>query len=209
MKNSLWVLCVFLFCGNAFALPQDWPCFGIEVEPSEIINNSEDYFEYIYKGEEKGYSLSVNLSGYRDVPSSFANCGNSGCVGIITEMATNRTESLRFFCEKYNDDYTKVTCNIVFGEEVIFDNMKNGNYEVQYCSDNKKKIMRFNLSDCKKCHCTMYWYDENDKDKVYQNEMACKKEGNKAHCFTYYGYEVWQNFQNEDDDFKNCVDLGF
>ena len=101
------MVCV-IFCGRAYALPQDWPCFGIEVEKYKTVSNADGIFEYAYKGEKNGYVLDINLSVFSDFPTSFANCGNSGCFGKITKTTTDRTEYLRFFFEEYNDDYTKV-----------------------------------------------------------------------------------------------------
>ena len=209
MKNSLFMLLFIISCGKAYALPQDWPCFGIEVKKYKTVSNVDGVFEYAYKGEKDGYVLNINLSGFSDFPTSFANCGNSGCFGKITETTTGRTEHLRFFCEEYNDDYTKVTCYAGLGEEIIFDEENNNNYVVHYCSDNLQKTLRFNVNDCNKCHCTMYWYDGNKKNESGNYGIACRKDGNKAQCFTYYGYEAWRDFKNKDDDFQNCVGLGF
>ncbi len=33
-----------LSCGKAYALPQDWPCFTLEVEKYETISDSGDVF---------------------------------------------------------------------------------------------------------------------------------------------------------------------
>ena len=209
MKNNLFILLCVVFCGRAYALPQDWPCFGIEVEKYKTVSDADGLFEYAYKGEKDGYVLNINLSGFSDFPTSFADCGNSGCFGKITETVTGRTEHLRFFCEEYNDDYTKVTCYAGLGEEIIFDKEDDSNYVVHYCSDNTQKTLRFNINNCDKCYCKMYWYDGNIKDTTGNYGMACKKEENKAHCFTYYGYETWRNFQNNVDDFQNCIGLNF
>ena len=209
MKNSLFILLFAIFCGKAYALSQDWPCFGIEVEKYKTISDVNGIFEYAYKGEKDGYVLNINLSGFSNFPTSFADCGNSGCFGTITENATGRTENLSFFCEEYNDDYTKVTCYAGLGEEVVFDKENNNSYAVHYCSDDAQKILRFNIEDCNKCYCTMYWYDGNKRRTPGNYGMACKKQGSKAHCFTYYGYEAWRDFKNKVDDFKNCVGLDF
>ena len=209
MKNSLFIFSLILSCGTAYALPQDWPCFGIEVERYKVIKDTEDNYEYSYKGEKNGYFLDIDLSGYHSLPSSFADCGNYGCFGTITEKATGRTESLRFFCEEYNDDYTKVTCYAGFGEEAVFHNIGNGNYILNYCLNDKQKTLRFNLSDCDKCHCIMHWYNGEVKNRTGEYSMACKKEDHQAHCFSYYAYEAWKEFHNNEDDYKNCVGLDF
>ena len=209
MKIKFLFLLIVFSCGTAYALPQDWPCFGIEVEKYKVIKAMDDNYKYSYKGEKNGYFLDIDLSGYYSFPTSFADCGTAGCFGTITEKSTGRRESLKFFCEDYNDDYTKVVCHVGFGEEVIFDGTENGNYVVHYCSDDKQKTLHLNLSDCNKCHCTMYWYDGTIKNTTGEYNMACKKEKNRIHCFTYSGYETWRGFQNKDDDFKNCVNLEF
>ena len=54
----------------------------------------------------------------------------------------------------------------------------------------------------------MSWYNGEIKNTIGEYSMACKKEGNNARCFTYYGYEAWRDFKNKDDDFQNCVGLG-
>ena len=206
MKNKIiLILFIVLSCGRVYALPQDWPCFALKVEKYETISDNNGVFEYAYKGDTKGYSLNINLSGSSKFPTSFANCGNTGCVGTITEKNTGRKEDLNFFC----DGYTKVTCYVGLGEDAVFHSTGNGNYVVNYCLDDKQKTLRFNLKDCDECHCKMYWYDGEVKKAIGEYSMACKKEENKARCFTYYGYESWRHFQNEDNDFENCVKLGF
>ena len=97
MKIKFLFLLLVFSCGNAYALPQDWPCFGLQVEKYDVINNNDGIFEYAYRGETQGYNLNINLQGFSEFPTSFANCGNSGCWGTISEKATGRTESLRFF----------------------------------------------------------------------------------------------------------------
>ena len=208
MKNSLFFLLLILSCGNAFALPQDWPCFGLNIKKYKTISKKDGVFEYSYNGETKGYNLNINLSGISEIPTSFADCGNSGCLGTISNKATGKTENLRFFCEENNNDYKEATCYINFGDEAIFSNGDNGNYILSYCSDNKQKSLRFNVKDCNKCHCKMYWYNGDTRNTSGEYNMACKKEGNKLHCFTYHGYELWRNFQNKYEDFQNCVKLG-
>ena len=39
--------------------------------------------------------------------------------------------------------------------------------------------------------------------------MGCDFRDNVAHCFSYAGYEEWRNFENNENDFKNCVKLKF
>ena len=60
MKNNLFILVCVIFCGRAYALPQDWPCFGIEVEKYKTVSDVDGLFEYAYKGEKDGYVLNIN-----------------------------------------------------------------------------------------------------------------------------------------------------
>ena len=60
----------------------------------------------------------------------------------MSENKTGKSENLRFFCENYSDDYSKVKCSIAKGDEFIF-NKINGTYQANYCSDDKTKILIF------------------------------------------------------------------
>lgn len=201
------LLTAFLFLRDAVALPQDWPCDYIEVFKTDVIRDNKKDFEYHYQGETDKYFLSINLMGSHPFPNSFANCGNDGCWGKITEKATQKTENLRFFCEEFDEDYSKAKCAVSFGDEAVFDEEMKGHYVVHYCSDNPDKTLQFNLSDCEKCHCTMDWYEGQDKTEIGQWNMACNKEQNGMHCFSFDGYLEWMDYQKEFDDFKNCVGL--
>jgi len=207
MKISYVIFFVGLSCDRADALSQDWPCEEFYVYKTGVINDSDNEFEYSYKGETSKYIIDINLLGSHLFPNLFANCGTSGCLGTITEKSTTKSDSLRFFCEEYNEDYTKAKCHISFGDEAIFAKESKNSYSVHYCADNPKKILRFNVSDCEKCHCLAYWYDEDSKNMLGSILMACKIEKTKAHCFTYSGYEQWQNFNNNAEDYENCVGL--
>lgn len=193
--------------GEVFALPQDWPCFEIEVNKVEVIRDSEDDFEYVYHGERENYTVDINLMGEHQIPNSFANCGTAGCGGIITDKTTRKSEELNFFCEEYTADYTKVTCGIGKGDEFIFDKISDKEYEVHYCSDDKTKTLKFNQTDCQECHCVMNWYDNGNIDTGGQLTMGCSFENQQAHCFTYSGYEKWRNFVTSTNDFTNCLGL--
>lgn len=196
-----------LSCGKAVALPQDWPCFGVEVNKVGIIQDSEDKFEYVYHGEAENYVVDINLMGNHPIPNLFANCGTAGCGGKIMDKTTGRTEEINFFCEEYVKDYTKVRCGIGKGDEFIFDKISNGEYEVHYCSDDRTKTLKFNRTDCQGCHCVMKWYDNGKENLDGQLTMGCLFEKHQAHCFTYNGYEKWRNFETDDNDFMNCVGL--
>ena len=98
----------------------------------------------------------------------------------------------------------KVQCSIVKGEEFIF-NQINGTYQANYCLDDKTKILIFDKNKCNDCHCVIY--GKNDTQVLLK--MGCDFGDNIAHCFSYSGYEEWRNFENKEDDFKNCVKLKF
>lgn len=194
-------------CGKAFALPQDWPCFGIEVNKVAVIRDSENDFEYMYHGEKQNYVVDINLIGEHQIPNSFANCGTAGCGGVITDKTTGKSEELNFFCEEYTENYTKVMCGIGKGDEFVFDKISDEEYEVHYCSDDKTKKLKFNQTNCQECHCVMKWYDKEKKDSSGQSKMGCLFEKSQAHCFTYNGYEKWRNFETNTNDFRNCEGL--
>lgn len=196
-----------LFCSQAYALPQDWPCFSINVQKNTVIEENDNNFEYAYIGETNGYTLNINLSGIYKFPSLFANCGTLGCSGTITEKSTKKYENLLFFCEEYNDDYTKVKCHIAQGDEFVFDKKNEKEYTVNYCIDNQQKNMKINPLNCSDCHCLAYWYDDNIKNKIAPLNLVCKKEQNKLHCFTNNGYEKWRNFESNSNDFQNYYGL--
>ena len=190
--------------GKADALPQDWPCFDFELNKVEVIADNKDEFEYKYKGETSLYTIEINLNGnYQDL-NLFANCGSAGCGGTISENKTGKSENLRFFCENYSDDYSKVKCSIVKGDEFIF-NKINGTYQANYCLDDKTKILTFDKNKCDNCHCVIYGI--NDAQTLLK--MGCDFRDNVAHCFSYIGYEEWRNFENNENDFKHCVKLKF
>ena len=191
-------------CGKVNALPQDWPCSYFELEKVDTIKDKDDIFEYKYRGETDNYTIDLILEGNHVYPQLFANCGTSGCGGVLSENKTGKSENLRFFCENYSDDYSKIKCSIAKGDEFIF-NQISGIYQVNYCSDDKTKILTFDRNKCNSCHCVIY-----EKDEVQiQLKMGCDFKDNMAHCFSYSGYEEWRNFNNKEYDFKNCVNLRF
>jgi len=201
------LFCVVLFvCGRAFALSQDWPCFEFEMKKVQTISENNQEFEYGYQGERKGYLLTVNLSGFADEKTSFADCGTTGCRGIITEIKTNKSEVVRLECYAIDNNYENVRCHISSADEFVF-HKENGEYVVNYCSDAPQRTLRFKHSDCKGCHCKMFWYDDGKKDKTGNWDMGCRIEGDQSHCFTYNGYEEWRNFENKEQDFQNCIGL--
>lgn len=210
MKRSVLILGLMmsLFAGEVYALPQDWPCNPVEVYKQSVLRDDGDDFEYHYQGETGGFVLDIDLEGSYTYPTLFANCGTAGCFGSITENATGRTELLRFFCEEYNDDYTKVKCVVGFGDEAYFEEEKEGEYVLHYCSDDMSKTLKFNKSDCEGCHCKMSWYEGDVKKEPGDFNMACEFVEKKAHCLTANGYTEQPDLNRNMDDFHNCVGLG-
>lgn len=51
----------------------------------------------------------------------------------------------------------------------------------------------------------MKWYNNGENFSDGQLTMGCLFEKHQAHCFTYNGYEKWQNFETSANDFMNCV----
>ena len=200
LKNKLFLILFTVFsCGKVYALPQDWTCKDFVLNEYQRIENGEFTINSIYRGQDNDYALEVNM--YWQAEKGIADCGTSGCLGTIKNTKTGKVESLRFFCEILEDKkYDKAKCYIGGIYEYIFNSDEKGNYIVHYCPDDMQKTLRFNKSNCDKCHCTMYRYDGKIKDKNSHYEMACKKEENKAHCFNYYEYEAWRNFENADND---------
>lgn len=201
---SLFLLTILLK-EKAYALPQDWPCNPIEVYKQSVLSDEGDDFEYRYQGETGGFVLNIDLAGSHTYPTLFANCGTAGCFGNVKEKLTRRTEVLRFFCEEYNDDYTKVKCVAGFGDEAYFEEKDEGEYVLHYCTDDLSKILSFNKFDCERCHCRMSWYDGDVKKEPGNLMMACDFKEKKAHCFTLNGYTEQPGLDRRIDDFENCV----
>lgn len=127
LKSKMFFILSLWFCGEACALSQGWPCFEFELEKKGVIQDTDDEFEYVYWGEKDGYVVEINLFGSHQYPTLFANCGTAGCGGVITEKSTGKTENLSFFCEKYNEDFAKVSCFIGGGNEAVFDEESTNN----------------------------------------------------------------------------------
>ena len=199
-------LTIGLSCGKALALPQDWPCFNFELKKIGVIEDSKSEFEYIYYNETSEYTININLMGNHQIPNLFANCGTAGCSGIIVDKINNKSEELRFFCENYSANYSKVNCIIGKGDEFIFKKI-NDKYIAHYCSNDKTKILSFDKNECNKCHCLIYENDKANKNLQTQLKMGCKFDNKTAHCFSNTGYEQWRNFEHNNDDFKNCINL--
>ena len=98
-------------------------------------------------------------------------------------------------------------CHIRKGEEVVFTEESNENYVLHYCSDDKQKTLRFNKSDCNKCHCRIYDYEGNVRQNTRSNVLGCKKDKDEIYCMTGNVYVEKYNPTGEIDDFKNCVNL--
>ena len=196
----------WFICGSAFALSQDWPCFEFKMKKTKTIREDSQGFEYSYSGEKNGYLLTVNLLGDTISPTSFANCGTTGCQGSIMEIKTGKTDAVRLDCFTDNENYENVQCNITGADEFIF-HKENGEYVVNYCSNEPQRTLRFKISDCKGCHCKMFWYNGDKRNIIGHWEMGCIIQENQAHCFSYNGYEEWRKFENKEQDFQNCIGM--
>lgn len=207
-KIQFCLICLFTtFCGRVFALPQDFPCHEFELRKVQAISETAQDFEYAYRSRNDGYILETKLFGSHNSPTLFANCGTSGCGGIITDIKTGKSESVRLECATVDEaNYENIRCHVIKGDEFIFDK-EHDEYVAHYCPDNKKLSLQFQLFDCKKCHCKMSWYDGDKKKEAGSWEMGCKIETNQAHCFTNNGYDEWRNFEFETNDFQDCVGL--
>ena len=61
MKNSLIILFAVIFCGKAYALPQDWPCGPFILKQASILSQNNSELESEYTGIYKQYSLSIDV----------------------------------------------------------------------------------------------------------------------------------------------------
>jgi hypothetical protein len=94
-----------------------------------------------------------------------------------------------------------------FGDEAYFDEEKEGEYVLHYCSDDKVQTVRFNKSDCEGCHCKMSWYEGDVKKEPGDFSMACEFVEKKAHCLTANGYTEQPDLNRSIADFEKCVGL--
>ena len=210
MKNSiLIVVSVLGFCRLVYALPQDWPCFSMEVEKYKNLEKVSNGFTALYSGERQGYHLDIELSAFfYEGKVSFADCGNSGRIGMIREISTGREERLPFFCEIHSmRELDKAECFVGSGEEYLFSKENDEVYTVHYCQDDPRQMLRLNLSDCDNCHCVAYWYEKNVRKGIGVLDLNCQKENSHLRCFTPTGYEAFRHFEDEKDDLKKCVGL--
>lgn len=191
---------LFALCGNAYALPQDWPCktFELEKDNKTENKNSEDYGTY--RGQDDNYALSVNIFWRTDL--KVDDCGTAGCDGTIKNIKTGQEEHLRFFCEAEND-FNTAKCFIRSGEEYMLSKVSEGYYRVNLCNNTSYKYV--NLDECFGCTCILHDSERPNADSDFY--MGCKKDKNHLHCMTGNIYDEIYNPTSLVDDFKNCVGL--
>ena len=188
-----------MFCGEAFALPQDWPCNTDNIDLSSVGVGTS--YGKQYRGNNGEYEIVIDNY---DATEPSANCGTTGCTGTIKNLQTGKSENLRFGCTYYSEKENLHCARLA--EEYILAPSDAGIYAVGYCPDVPSNIMKINIADCNKCHCAAYYYDDKTKTSE-KNYLACTVEGSALHCFTSYAYEAWRNFENQPDDYANCVGL--
>lgn len=202
LKNSLVILLAVMFCGKAYALPQDWPCGPFILKQASILSQNNSELESEYTGIYKQYSLSVNVFWQLNPLHSEDDCGTAGCSGTITNNQTKQTENLRFFCETENNANLKtLKCYINNNEEYLLSPYKNNEYRAELCGTYYKTV---DINECGKCSCTV----EDSRGSQYSAKMNCNLENTgKLHCLTGNIYSEKYFPQKTADDFENCVGL--
>jgi hypothetical protein len=184
-------------CGNAYALPQDWPCKVFELERNGEVRNED---MNTYSGQDGTYALKVNIFLHKNTKSD--DCGSAGCNGTIKNIKTGETENLRFFCETENN-YNNAKCHIRTGEEYILQKISDEYYQITLCDDTFYKYVHIN--ECSECTCILHDSRKQNGDSDFY--MGCKKDKDYLHCMTGNIYEEKYYPASEIDDFKNCVNL--
>ena len=59
LLNSFFILFMFLFCGRANALPQDWPCSSFVLYEKNLLSRSDNELRNLYRGEYSDYVIEV------------------------------------------------------------------------------------------------------------------------------------------------------
>lgn len=201
MKNSLIILLVVIFCGKAYALPQDWPCSPFILKQARILSQNNSELESEYTGTHKQYSLSVNIFWLLNPLYSEDDCGTAGCSGTITDNQTRQTENLRFFCETENSANLKaLKCYINNNEEYLLSPYKNNEYRTELCGTYYKTV---DINECEKCSCLV----KDSRGSQYSAKMNCLLENNKLHCLTGNTYSEKYFPKNTVNDYEKCVGL--
>lgn len=198
---------MYFFCGNVYALPQDWPCEIFELEKYKEIEDADlSGYNIMYRGQSGDYAVSVNV--YWRVDMWEDDCGTAGCGGTIKNTKTGQKENLTFFCVA-EDDYKIASCSVRTGEEYILPEVSEGYYQVSLCNNAHYKYVH--LRECSGCVCVVHdsrnqngEFNENSDSDFY---MGCKKHENYLHCMKGTIYSEKYNPAGEVDDFRNCVGL--
>ena len=201
MKNSLIILLAVIFCGKAYALPQDWSCSPFILKQASILSQNNSELESEYTGTHKQYSLSVNVFWQLNPLHSEDDCGIAGCSRTITDNQTTQTENLRFFCETENSANLKaLKCYINNNEEYLLSLYKNNEYRTELCGTYYKTV---DINKCEKCSCLVKDY----RDPQYSAKMNCLLENNKLHCMTGNTYSEKYFLKNTVNDYEKFVGL--
>lgn len=202
LKNSLlaFFLSMVFACGRAFALPQDWPCEEIELY---IVGKGQEW-GHKFQGNNGLYEITIqNFDETEEQPHMY-NCGNVGCLGTVKNLETGKSENMRFDC-LLNRQKKSLRCHRVEGGEYLLTRASASKYQVQLCGAYYKYL---DINQCSACKCIVK--DSRGEQAASDMEMNCKRENeDNLRCFTYAGYENWRNFEDKDEDFENCVGLGF
>ena len=193
---------IFLTCGEAWSLPQDWQCDNIIVKKVKELQHDNASYRNLYYGENTFYSLSLELEGMYDFPSAILSCGTTGCSGTITDRKTGVSENMHFDCSFTKDDDV-FSCHRIASDEYLFSLDKQGKYVVELCGSYQLYI---ETAKCKQCHCVAH--DSRKELGGSDRQLNCYHENERQiRCFSYFGYENWRNYENAESDFNNCVGL--
>lgn len=188
---------MFLSCGSAYALPQDWPCKAFTLE--RYVEIKDDDIN-TYRGQDSDYALKVSIFWQTDAESD--DCGTAGCDGTIKNVKTGQEENLRFFC-KAEDNYNVAKCNIRTGEEYILQKMNDDHYQVNLCGNSFFKYV--SIDECSECFCILH--DSRKKNGDSDFYMGCKQDKEQLHCMTGNIYEEKYYPKSNVNDFQKCVGL--
>lgn len=186
------ILFAVMFCGEAFALPQDWPCDEFVFSTENCKEDDVCYF-YTIQGD---YKVRV----YSDIR---GDCGTAGCRGTIKNLKTNVTESLKFGCWR-GGEKNQLICQNYVGEEYWFRKFNDDEYRMYLCGDGYYNYVK--LSECTDCHCTMKDSEGNRRYSTW--ELNCRLDGDILYCVNFQVYEANHLETYKEGDYENCVDLG-
>ncbi len=195
MKIKLVLFLVALICGNAWALPQDWPC---EMFTLSFVGKNP-YGGDTFEGVSGSYKVTLPRVDWIE-DTSRPDCGNAGCSGSIEQIETGRTELLRFWCSS-NETKTILNCTIMHDDEFLLTKVLNTEYRAPICD----YYQYVDVTQCKGCTCIL----KDSRNESTDRKVNCVRESEtQLRCFTPYGYEAWRNYRNHFDDYNRCVQLG-